>query len=151
MRPHGRRARCRSSGWWTSPTWHRSARLQNLPKLTAALEDPNEAIRWWGALGCAMLRGKAAPAEAALRKRLDDPSGAVQAAAADALAHLGHADLALPVLERWITNTSGTFYTLHAANVLIRLGESRPAAAAGDEEDACGHRRTPPTTPLPPT
>ena len=71
-----------------------------------------------------MLGKQAAPAEAALRKRLDDPSGAVQAAAAEALAQLGHADLALPVLEQWITNTSGTFYTVHAANVLIRLGEA---------------------------
>ena len=96
----------------------------NLPKLTAALEDANEAIRWWGALGCAMLRDQAAPAEADLRKRLEDPSGAVQSAAAEALVHLGHADLALPVLERWITNTSGSFYTLHAANVLVRLGEA---------------------------
>ncbi len=99
-------------------------RAENLPKLTAALEDSNEAIRWWGALGCAMLRRQAAPAETALRQRLDDPSGAVQAAAAEALAHLGHADLALPVLERWITNTNETFYSLHAANVLIRLGET---------------------------
>ena len=95
----------------------------HLPKLTAALEDPNEAIRWWGALGCAMLREQAAPAEAALRKRLEDRSGAVQSAAAEALSHLGHVDLALPVLERWITNTSGTFYSVHAANVLIRMGE----------------------------
>ena len=95
----------------------------NLPRLTAALDDPNEAIRWWGALGCAILGEEAAPAEAALRKRFEDPSGAVQVAAADAFAHLGHIDLALPVLERWITNTSGTFYTVHAANVLIRLGE----------------------------
>ena len=99
-------------------------RAENLPKLSAALDDSNEAVRWWGALGCAMLRNQAAPAEAGLRKRLEDPSGAVQAAAAEALAHLGHADLALPVLERWITDTSGTFYTVHAANVLIRLGEA---------------------------
>ena len=114
----------------------------HLPKLTAALEDPNEAIRWWGALGCAMLRAQAAPAEAALRKRLEDPSGAVQSAAAEALSHLGHVDLALPVLERWITNTSGTFYSVHAANVLIRMGEGgRPLlpvmkkvyAATGDD------------------
>ena len=56
-------------------------------------------------------------------QRLEDPSGAVQAAAAEALACLGHADVALPMLEPWITNTSGTFYTVHAANVLIRLGE----------------------------
>jgi arylsulfatase A-like enzyme len=99
-------------------------KAENLPQLTAALDDPNEAVRWWGALGCAMLRNKAAPAEAALRNRLDDPSGAVQAAAADALAQLGHAEIALPVLERWITNASGTFYTVHAANVLVRLGEA---------------------------
>ena len=99
-------------------------KAENLPKLSAALDDQNEAIRWWGALGCAMLGNQATPAEAALRQRLDDPSGAVQAAAAEALAHLGHADLALPALARWITNTSGTFYTVHAANVLIRLGEA---------------------------
>ena len=99
-------------------------KVESLPKLMTALDDSNEAIRWWGALGCAMLRNQAAPAEAALRKRLEDPSGAVQTAAAEALANLGHADLALPVLERWITNTSGTFYTVHAANVLIRLGET---------------------------
>ncbi len=37
---------------------------------------------------------------------------------------LGRADVALPVLERWITDTSGTFYTLHAANVLVRMGEA---------------------------
>jgi arylsulfatase A-like enzyme len=99
-------------------------KAQNLPRLQAALEDKNEAIRWWGALGCAMLRDKAAPAEPVLRKRLDDPSGAVQAAAADALVHLGQTNLALPVLERWITNTTGTFYTVHAANVLFRMGEA---------------------------
>jgi arylsulfatase A-like enzyme len=99
-------------------------KVENLAKLSTALGDSNEAVRWWGALGCAMLGNQAAPAEAALRKRLDDPSGAVQAAAAEALAHVGHADLALPVLERWITNTSGTFYTVHAANALIRLGEA---------------------------
>jgi hypothetical protein len=142
-------------------------KVENLPKLVTALDDPNEAVRWWGALGCAMLRNQAAAneagnetrngasspqssppeeergtnrpggfsvtsnrrslfgsaAEEALRKRLDDPSGAVQVAAAEALAHVGQADLALPVLERWITDTSGTFYTVHAANVLIRLGE----------------------------
>jgi arylsulfatase A-like enzyme len=143
-------------------------KAENLPRLMAALEDPSEAIRWWGVLGCVMLRDQAAadqpghetrkgasspqpsppeeergtnrvggfgvtsnrrglfgsPAEAALRKRLEDPSGAVQSAAAEALAHLGHPELALPVLERWITTTSGTFYTVHAANVLIRMGET---------------------------
>ena len=53
----------------------------NLPKLIEALHDPCEPIRWWAAQGCTMLREKAAPAEAALRKRLEDNSGAVQIAA----------------------------------------------------------------------
>ena len=78
-----------------------------------------------------MLREKAAPAEAALRKRLDDPSGAVQVAAAEALARLGKLDVALPVLERWIQRTDTPPFALQAANVLDRLGEAaRPALPA---------------------
>jgi len=100
----------------------------NLPKLIAALDDPNEAMRWWAAQGCAMLREKAAPAEAALRKRLEDSSGAVQVAVAEALARIGKTDAALPVLERWVKNTESPFFALQAANVLDRLGErARPA------------------------
>jgi arylsulfatase A-like enzyme len=100
----------------------------NLPKLIEALDDPSEPIRWWGAQGCTMLREKAAPAEAALRKRLDDASGAVQVAAAEALARLGKTDAALPILERWVENTQFPSFALQAANVLDRLGEiARPA------------------------
>ena len=103
----------------------------NLPKLIAALDDPNEAMRWWAAQGCAMLREKAAPAEAALRKRLEDSSGAVQVAVAEALARIGKTDAALPVLERWVKNAESPFFALQAANVLDRLGESaRPALPA---------------------
>ena len=100
----------------------------NLPKLIEALDDPCEPARWWAAQGCAMLREKAAPAEAALRKRLDDRSGAVQVAAAEALARLGRLDVALPSLERRIQNTDTPPFALQAANVLDRLGEAaRPA------------------------
>ena len=103
----------------------------NLPKLIAALDDASEPIRWWAAQGCTMLREKAAPAEAALRERLKDSSGAVQVAAAEALARIGKTDAALPVLERWVTNTDATFFALQAANVLARLGEvARPALPA---------------------
>jgi arylsulfatase A-like enzyme len=95
----------------------------NLPAMIAALGDAHEAVRWWGAQGCAMLGARAAPAETALRKRLDDPSGAVQAAAAESLIRLGRAEAALPALERGLAGNG--FYTLHAANVLYRAG---PAA-----------------------
>jgi len=100
----------------------------NLPKFIAALDDPNEAIRWWGAQGCAMLGGKAVAAEAALRQHLDDPSGAVQVAAAEGLARMGKLAPALSVLERQLQNTSQPAFALQAANVLSRLGEAtRPA------------------------
>ena len=103
----------------------------NLARLLAALDDPSEPMRWWAAQGCAMLREKAAQAQAALRKRLSDDSGAVQVAAAEALARQGKADVALPVLERWLRSTEHPAFALQAANVLDRLGETaRPAEPA---------------------
>lgn len=78
-----------------------------------------------------MLRKKAMPAEASLRQRLADKSGAVQVAAAEALAGLGKLDLAMPVLERRIQTTGTPAFALQAANVLDRLGEAaRPSLPA---------------------
>jgi hypothetical protein len=83
------------------------------------------------AQGCTMLGRKSTPAEAALLPRLADPSGAVQIAAAEALAALGRIDAALPVLERWIADSNTPAFILQAGNVLDRLGErARPALAA---------------------
>ena len=102
--------------------------VANLPQLLATLDDPCEPMRWWAAQGCTMLREKAAPAEAALRKRLDDPSGAVQVAAAEALARMGKLDAGLPALERRLKDPSEPWFGLQAANVLDRLGElARPS------------------------
>ena len=124
----------------------------NLPKFVAGLADPSEPIRWWAAQGCTMLGKAAAPAEAALRQRLDDPSGAVQVAAAEALTQLGHTDLALPVLERWLRGTNSYSFALQAGNVLDRLGEqARPVlgtmravlASAPEPESASDNRQYP--------
>jgi len=101
----------------------------NLPKLIEALNDSSEPMRWWGAQGCTMLREKAAPAEEALRRRLEDWSGSVQVAAAEAMARIGKIDAALPVLERCLK--SGGPVSVQAGNVLDRLGEAaRPALPA---------------------
>ena len=99
------------------------------PKLIEALDDPCEPIRWWAAQGCTMLREKAAPAEAALRKRLDDRPAPCRS----------------PPRKRWPGSASRTprcrcwsagcsktdtppFVALQAANVLDRLGErARPS------------------------
>ncbi len=100
----------------------------NLPKLIEALGDDSEPVRWWAAQGCTMLGEKAAPAESALRRRLEDESGAVAVAAAEALARSGKLDVALPVLERWVQKDDAPGFVLQAANVLDRLGElARPA------------------------
>lgn len=102
--------------------------VQYLPKLIGALDDDSEPMRWWAAQGCTMLGAQAAPAEVALRKHLDDPSGAVQVVAAEALASLGKLEAALPVLERSLKNANAPFIALQAANVLARLGErARPS------------------------
>jgi tetratricopeptide (TPR) repeat protein len=99
-----------------------------VPQFIAALEDSSEPMRWWAAQGCALLREKAAPATEALRKHLDDPSGAVAVAAAEALARLGQVAEALPVLERWLENSANQGTAQLAGNVLDRLGEqARPA------------------------
>lgn len=103
----------------------------NLPRLIEALDDKSEPMRWWAAQGCAMLATKAAAAEAALGKRLEDPSGAVQIAAAEALARIGKPDAALKTLERWLAQSDRPEWALQAANVLDRMGEAaRPALPA---------------------
>lgn len=103
----------------------------NLPQFIAALDDPSEPIRWWAAQGCAMLGRKAAPAEAALDRRLQDESGSVAVAAAESLARLGRVDLALPALERTLQDLSRPAVIMQAGNVLDRLGElARPSLPA---------------------
>jgi arylsulfatase A-like enzyme len=103
----------------------------NLPKLKTALEDESEPIRWWAAQGCTILGKKAAGAEAALRLRLSDKSGAVQVAAAEALARMGKTNEALPTLEKWLNSQEAPFFALQAANVLDRIGEqARPSLPA---------------------
>jgi len=100
----------------------------NLPALIAALEDSSEPIRWWAAQGCAMLREKAVSAAPALRRHLTDESGAVQVAAAEALARMGFVAEALPLLEKRLQDTSAPQFGLQAGNIFDRLGEaSRPS------------------------
>ena len=105
--------------------------VANLPKFIEALGDASEPIRWWAAQGCALLREKSGPAEAALRQRLNDTSGAVAVAVAEALARQGHTEAALSTLEQLAQNIDAPAVILQACNVLDRLGEiARPALPA---------------------
>lgn len=105
--------------------------VENLSTFITSLDDSNEAIRWWAAQGCSMLKEKAAPAADALLHHLADPSGAVRVAAAEAVARLGKADKALPILEAALTDPSNLWFALQAANVIAHLGEAaRPSLPA---------------------
>ena len=103
----------------------------NLPKLIAALDDENLCVRYWAALGCVMLRAKAAPAADSLAKRLTDDCGSVRVAAAEALCHIGKEAVGLPVLEACLAGDRSPWVRLQAAGSLQSIGEkARPALAA---------------------
>lgn len=92
------------------------------PACFALLDDPDSAIRYWGAIGCRVLGEKAKPAEERLVRALGDPSPCVQVAAADALSRLGRLDDALPVLARGLKHDN-EWVRVQAAAVVDSLGE----------------------------
>jgi len=103
----------------------------NLPKLIESMDDRNECIRYWAVLGCVMLRDKAGAAAEALAKRLEDASGSVRVAGAEALCHLGKTQEALTVLEDCLLRHASPRVRLQAANSLQYVGEkARPALPA---------------------
>jgi len=113
----------------------------NLSRLSSWLADENECIRYWAALGCVMLREKAAAATEALSARLTDTSGSVRVAAAEALCHIGRTDAALVTLQDCLLKDKSPWVRLQAANALQNLGpKARPALraikqASSDEND----------------
>ncbi len=112
-----------------------------LPRLAANLTDANECVRYWAALGCVMLRQKAAPALNALLPRLADTSGSIRVAAAHSLCRIGRADAGLATLRACLLQDKSPWVRLQAANALEELGSlampARPwlKQAADDEND----------------
>ncbi len=96
----------------------------NLPALTKAAGDDSMPVRWWAAIGFAILGKQTATAEPVLAKLAGDASGFVRVAAADALARQGRLDLALPVLEKAMLDLDSPWCSLQACNALDRLGEA---------------------------
>ncbi len=65
--------------------------LSNVPKFIEAMKDPNEIIRYWGAMGCLMLRGDSMPAKDALIAiATNDPVPQVRVPAAETLVWIAH-------------------------------------------------------------
>jgi hypothetical protein len=91
------------------------------PKCVELLDDPDSAVRYWGAIGCRVMGGPAAPAGGRLSELLIDTSPSVRIAAADALSQLGRVEEALPALARGLKDEN-EWARLHAATVLDGLG-----------------------------
>jgi arylsulfatase A-like enzyme len=98
------------------------------PVLEAALAEPNEVLRYWGALGLAML-GDCEDAVARLREMIaTDLSPQVRVVAAEALLRDGHTEEAVATLIRILSGDQSDRVKLAAVNVLTRAGEAaRPA------------------------
>ncbi len=99
-----------------------------LDKLTAALSDPDSAVRYWAATGCAALKEKALPAGPDLLEALSDPAPCVRIAAAEALCYLDKKKTALPVLGNELT-TGNVYVQMYAAIALVAIGQKSRAAA----------------------
>lgn len=94
-----------------------SGQVSALPSLQAALGDSHPVIRYWGAVGCLILKQDSAPLQQQLLGLLDDPHANIRATAAEALSHLGQTDQALRALEP-LWNSRDEYEALAAVNAL---------------------------------
>lgn len=104
-----------------------SAGKEALPKLIAALDDQDAAIRYWAATGIGNIGAEAAEAQGKTAAALEDGSVSVRVAAARALCMMGEPDKALPVLIEALRGEH-IWGRLQAAIMLDSIGEmARPA------------------------
>ncbi len=91
-----------------------------IPELKKAMRDPYPPIRFWGAMGCAVLGYDAISVRLELESLLDDEYGSIRATAAEALARMGDMDQAIASLGSMLTSTDATVL-LYAVNALAAL------------------------------
>ena len=101
-----------------------------MPKLVAALKDPDGAVRYWAAIGLGNMGPEGTPAAELLTNALQDKSASVRVAAARALCLMEAEQKALPVLIRELASDR-QWVRLNAALVLDSIGDkARPAVGA---------------------
>ncbi|MEM0964903.1 MAG: sulfatase-like hydrolase/transferase [Verrucomicrobiota bacterium] len=93
----------------------------NLPAFTQALQDENECIRYWGAVGLRALGEDARPAQSEIVAALDDPSPSVRITAAVSLGQIGKRDQALDFLVGEAENAEGPIHSMWALDGLKLL------------------------------
>ncbi|KAA5547295.1 sulfatase [Roseiconus nitratireducens] len=97
----------------------------NDPKpIAATLAAADPSLRYWGAIACAAISDLPASLRGPLHDALDDPSAAVQIAAADALARHGDSGSAGEALAALVESSDQTV-VLHAARAIELMADPR--------------------------
>lgn len=115
---------------------------ENLHLLQDALQDANDVLRYWGAMGLLMQEAHAVLAKDALAATMrSDASRQVRIVAAEACARFGLEDESIAVLAALLDEAEITPVRLQALNALTRIGRGAVAAmpalraaATGDSE-----------------
>jgi len=101
-----------------------------LDDLIGGLSDTDPSVRYWGATGIGNIGPDADRARRAVNAALEDPSPSVRIAAARAVARLGDAGAAIPVLQRELSSPH-QWGRLTAAIVLDEMDDqAKPALPA---------------------
>jgi hypothetical protein len=113
--------------------------VKNLDKLIGFLGDENGTVRYWGAIGCLILKDKSQPAKSALIAVLNDESVDVRIAAAEALCHLGEEKVATIAFIEAL-NSDNMMVRVHAMNSLEIIGGDVAKAAIPKVKEVIGSR-----------
>jgi hypothetical protein len=102
----------------------------HLEALRTGLTHADPGIRYWAATGLVALQEGAMPAKTDLLQHAHDPASWVRFTVAEALCHLGNADLAIPVLAEGLSHED-VRVALHAAQILLTVADkAQPALPA---------------------
>lgn len=107
---------------------------ENLPELVRLLEDANESVRYWGALGLRVLGDQSAAAAYALEKALSDPSASFRITAAIALGRIGQQERAAQLLLQEATEAESDMHALWALDGLKLLHIENPFKGMSESE-----------------
>ncbi len=102
--------------------------VTKMDDIIGLLQDTNPTVRYWGVVGCLILKAAAIPAQEDLLLLLNDRSPDVRIAAAEALCHLEKQQEALPVLLAAVEHEN-LIVRVHALNSLYILGGDMARAA----------------------
>lgn len=95
--------------------------VQHREHFIDALSHADSAVRYWSAIGLAVMGNEAAPGKGALRKALTDSSPSVRIAAAEALCNIDLSGEALPILAREL-KIGNDATVIEAATALFAVG-----------------------------